>query len=64
MTEDKSALSDEATEDSSSSCVNTSCCPPKGNTTPFVRNEQKVGRNDPCPCDSGLKFKKCCGKLG
>lgn len=22
----------------------------------------KVGRNDPCPCGSGLKFKKCCGK--
>lgn len=25
--------------------------------------EQKVGRNDPCPCGSGKKFKKCCGKL-
>lgn len=23
---------------------------------------QKPGRNDPCPCNSGLKFKKCCGK--
>lgn len=23
--------------------------------------EQKVGRNDPCPCGSGKKFKKCCG---
>ena len=22
--------------------------------------EEKVGRNDPCPCGSGLKFKKCC----
>ncbi|MEE3093911.1 MAG: SEC-C metal-binding domain-containing protein [Pseudomonadota bacterium] len=22
----------------------------------------KVGRNVPCPCGSGLKFKKCCGK--
>ena len=28
---------------------------------PFVR-EPKVGRNDPCPCGSGKKFKKCCGK--
>jgi SEC-C motif-containing protein len=28
---------------------------------PFVRNENKVGRNDPCPCGSGKKFKKCCG---
>ncbi len=27
-----------------------------------IRNEQpKVGRNDPCPCGSGKKFKKCCG---
>ncbi len=26
------------------------------------RAEPKVGRNDPCPCGSGKKFKKCCGK--
>ena len=26
-----------------------------------VRNEAKTGRNDPCPCGSGKKFKKCCG---
>jgi SWIM/SEC-C metal-binding protein len=24
--------------------------------------EKKVGRNDPCPCGSGYKYKKCCGK--
>ena len=24
--------------------------------------EKKVGRNDPCPCGSGIKYKKCCGK--
>ena len=23
---------------------------------------EKIGRNDPCPCGSGKKFKKCCGK--
>jgi len=23
--------------------------------------EKKVGRNDPCPCGSGKKYKKCCG---
>jgi preprotein translocase subunit SecA len=28
----------------------------------FHRNMPKVGRNDPCPCDSGKKYKKCCGK--
>ena len=27
-----------------------------------VHKERKVGRNDPCPCGSGLKYKKCCGK--
>lgn len=26
-----------------------------------VRNENKIGRNDPCTCGSGKKFKKCCG---
>ncbi len=30
---------------------------------PFVRAEQKVGRNEPCPCGSGKKYKQCCGKL-
>ncbi|UJX42792.1 preprotein translocase subunit SecA [Desulfovibrio sp. JY] len=28
---------------------------------PKRRNEPKVGRNDPCPCGSGKKYKKCCG---
>lgn len=28
---------------------------------PYVRQEQKIGRNDPCPCGSGKKYKKCCG---
>jgi SEC-C motif-containing protein len=29
---------------------------------PVVRSGPKVGRNDPCPCGSGKKYKKCCGK--
>jgi SEC-C motif/Protein of unknown function (DUF1186) len=28
---------------------------------PYLRPEPKVGRNEPCPCGSGKKFKKCCG---
>lgn len=28
---------------------------------PVMRSAPKVGRNDPCPCGSGKKFKKCCG---
>ena len=27
-----------------------------------VRKEKKIGRNDPCPCGSGKKYKKCCGR--
>ena len=29
-----------------------------------VRTGPKVGRNEPCPCGSGKKFKQCCGKNG
>ncbi|MDN5752850.1 MAG: preprotein translocase subunit SecA [Nitrosospira sp.] len=32
-------------------------------TQPFVRQGEKVGRNDPCPCGSGKKYKQCHGKL-
>ena len=29
---------------------------------PFHRDEPKVGRNDPCPCESGKKYKNCHGR--
>ena len=32
-------------------------------TAPFVRDTRKVGRNEPCPCGSGRKYKQCHGKL-
>ena len=31
--------------------------------TPVVREGRKVGRNDPCPCGSGKKYKSCHGQL-
>ena len=31
--------------------------------TTFIRQDRKVGRNEPCPCDSGKKFKHCHGVL-
>ena len=31
---------------------------------PIVNSSPKIGRNDPCPCGSGKKYKKCCGKGG
>lgn len=33
----------------------------KNNTGPNFTSKKKVGRNDPCPCGSGKKYKKCCG---
>jgi preprotein translocase subunit SecA len=33
-----------------------------GKIQPIVKKEKKVGRNDPCPCGSGKKYKKCCGQ--
>ena len=30
----------------------------------IVRERPKVGRNAPCPCGSGKKYKQCCGKAG
>ena len=32
------------------------------NHTPIVNTEPKIGRNDPCPCGSGKKYKNCCGR--
>ena len=32
--------------------------------TPYTREQPKVGRNQPCPCGSGKKFKHCHGRLG
>jgi curved DNA-binding protein CbpA/uncharacterized protein YchJ len=31
-------------------------------STPYVREEPRIGRNDPCICGSGKKYKKCCGR--
>lgn len=40
--------------------------PPSDGTPaqPIVREFPKIGRNDPCPCGSGKKYKKCCGAAG
>ncbi len=41
--------------------VDTMSAPSEGSTNTVVK-ETKVGRNDPCPCGSGKKYKNCCGK--
>jgi uncharacterized protein YecA (UPF0149 family) len=33
-----------------------------GYTYTHIRDEKKIGRNELCPCGSGKKYKKCCGK--
>jgi len=48
-------LSNPAWEPSVEALLNSSC------PMTFRREGPKVGRNDPCPCGSGKKFKKCCG---
>jgi preprotein translocase subunit SecA len=36
---------------------------PQGTPDTFVREGRKVGRNEPCPCGSGKKYKQCHGKV-
>lgn len=36
--------------------------PNAGAQTPYKKKGEKIGRNDPCPCGSGKKYKNCCGK--
>ncbi len=36
---------------------------PEPESQPFVRQQRKVGRNEPCPCGSGKKYKQCHGRL-
>lgn len=40
-------------------CNDNACCPTK---TPNKRDTPKIGRNDPCICGNGIKYKRCCGK--
>ena len=37
--------------------------PPPEDRSPYVRDGRKIGRNEPCPCGSGKKYKQCCGRL-
>lgn len=37
--------------------------PAQAPETPFVRSQPKIGRNEPCPCGSGKKYKQCHGRL-
>ena len=54
-------LETEGNENTASSCCSGSCsCEPENGTIKY--EDRKIGRNEPCPCGSNRKFKKCCGK--
>lgn len=36
--------------------------PEEEKAVPYVRESRKIGRNEPCPCGSGKKYKNCCGR--
>ena len=59
MSDRNEKLPNELLDNNAACCSDTTCCPPK---TPIIRDIPKVGRNDPCICGNGRKFKKCCGK--
>jgi preprotein translocase subunit SecA len=57
-----SRTSTNRSEDAARAAANKAGRPKKVET--FKRTEKKVGRNDPCPCGSGKKYKHCHGRKG
>jgi len=57
--DDNQTVESDLASEKQSCCSEANCCGP---SDPFVRHQPKIGRNDPCPCGNGRKFKKCCGK--
>ena len=61
---DASAMAEEAPPaDTAAAPVMGQAPPAAAAVQPFVRDGKKVGRNDPCPCGSGKKYKQCHGKV-
>ncbi|KGJ88359.1 SEC-C metal-binding domain-containing protein [Colwellia psychrerythraea] len=58
MNKDSQGNANQSSADETSCYSKSSCCAP---AAPIVHAQPKIGRNDPCPCKSGRKFKKCCG---
>ena len=59
MIEENKSSENEKIESKEICCDDESCCAPP---SPIVRITPKIGRNEPCPCESGRKYKKCCGQ--
>ena len=61
--EEAAQITDASLRDTAISLVDGSITPKEGGLNKTVVNQEpKVGRNDPCPCGSGKKYKNCCGK--
>jgi preprotein translocase subunit SecA len=54
---------DDAQPQAAVAIANASAAATASAAQPMIRSTQKVGRNDPCPCGSGKKYKHCHGKL-
>lgn len=50
-------------QESGSALGNNEVPKPEAAVKTYVREQPKVGRNEPCPCGSGKKYKRCCGKV-
>ncbi|MBR1653564.1 MAG: preprotein translocase subunit SecA [Clostridia bacterium] len=61
--EEAAQITDASLRDTAISLVDGSITPKEGGLNKTVVNQEpKVGRNDPCPCGSGKKYKNCCGR--
>jgi preprotein translocase subunit SecA len=58
-----SAQKDLQLKHASASATGEQAQPTSAGATPFIRDKPKIGRNEPCYCGSGKKFKQCHGKL-
>jgi preprotein translocase subunit SecA len=60
--EEKSQFQDVPSEEGGQAAMSYAGQLPEQKAETYKREEPKVGRNDPCPCGSGKKYKKCCGE--
>ncbi|ELV8681884.1 preprotein translocase subunit SecA [Vibrio fluvialis] len=63
MEAQRRAQAEEAARHAQAQHANADGSPEQDDHQPMVRDERKVGRNEPCPCGSGKKYKQCHGKI-
>ncbi|EKO3496433.1 preprotein translocase subunit SecA [Vibrio fluvialis] len=63
MEAQRRAQAEEAARHTQAQHANADGSPEQDDHQPMVREERKVGRNEPCPCGSGKKYKQCHGKI-